>query len=103
MSESPIRPAKYATTTPRGDITLGATDCTQLASAILWGADVFYTLDGSGANPKPNGLLPLDGNVAGYRLAVKMPHSQQGSLFTGVPKVAISSAVLPHQMKKKPK
>ena len=77
----------------RKNVTLGATDCTQLASAILYGADVFYTLDGGGSNPKPNALLPLDGNVAGYPLRIMKPHAQQGSLFSGIPKVAVSSAV----------
>lgn len=80
-------------------ITLGATDCTQLASAILYKADVFYTLDGSGKAPKPNDLLPLNGNVAGYPLAVLKPHAQQGSLFTGIPKFVGSAAVPERQFK----
>jgi PIN domain len=78
----------------RKDVTLDATDCTQLASAILWGADVFYTLDGSGANPKRNDLLPLDGNIAGYPLPIKKPNAEQGSLFTGIPQKAVSAAVV---------
>lgn len=79
----------------RKGILLGATDCTQLASAILWGADVFYTLDGAGVNPKRNDLLPLNGDVAGHRLTIQKPHSKQGSLFSGIPRTAVSSAVSP--------
>lgn len=74
-------------------ITLDAADCIHLARAILYKADAFYTLDGSSGTPKRNALLPLNGNVAGYPLVILKPHSQQGSLFTGIPKLAVSSAV----------
>ena len=78
----------------RKGITLDAGDCIHLATAILYKADVFYTLDGSGANPKPNDLLPLSGDVAGYPLRIEKPHAKQGSLFTGIPQM-VSSAIKP--------
>lgn len=74
-------------------ITLDAGDCVHLATAILYKADVLYTLDGSGQIPKPNALLLLDGDVAGYALPIKKPHAAQGTLFSGVPKPAVSSAI----------
>ena len=77
----------------RKKITLDAGDCVHLATAIIYKADALYTLDGSSENPKPNALLPLDGDVAGYPLSIKKPHSKQGSLFSGIPKTAVSSAV----------
>jgi hypothetical protein len=87
-------------------ITLDAGDCVHLATAILYKADVFYTLDGSSATPKPNALLPLSGNVAGYPLPIHKPHAAQGSLFSGIPKPAVSSAIKPPPLKlvdRKPK
>lgn len=76
-------------------ITLGASDCVHLATAILYKADTLYTLDGSGEHPKPNDLLPLNGNVAGESLKIEKPHATQGSLFSGIPRAAVSSAVTP--------
>jgi predicted nucleic acid-binding protein len=61
-------------------ITLSAEDCVHLATAILYQADVFYTLDGSGKRPRPNDLLPLNGNVAGYPLVIQKPHAKQPML-----------------------
>ena len=73
-------------------ITLDAGDCVHLATAILYEADVFYTLDGSGDNPKPNALLPLNNDVAGYQLRVEKPHGPQGTLFSRSP-TAVSAAI----------
>lgn len=81
----------------RKGITLDAGDCVHLATAILYKADVFYTLDGSGQPPKPNSLLKLDGDVAGYPLAIKKPLAVQGTLWSGVPKPAVSSAIKPQK------
>jgi hypothetical protein len=78
----------------RKGVTLGATDCVHLATAILYKADVFYTLDGSGDPPKPNSLLLLNGHVAGYPLRIEKPHKAQANLFPGAPK-AVSSAISP--------
>lgn len=73
-------------------VTLDANDCIHLAAAIVYKADVLYTLDGNSPTPKPNSLLLLDGH-AGYP-PIKKPFKAQGSLFTGVP-VSVSSAVSP--------
>ena len=75
-------------------ITLDAGDCVHLATAILYNADVFYTLDGYTDKPKPNALLPLSGNVAGYLLPIEIPRGQPG-LFSGIPPQAVSSAIKP--------
>ncbi len=76
----------------RKGITLDAGDSIHLATAILYEANVFYTLDGNADKPKPNALLPLNGDVAGYPLRIQMPHAQQGSLFAGIP-THVSSAL----------
>lgn len=65
-------------------VVLSSTDCVHLATAILYNADCFYTIDGSGKRPRRNDLLPLNGNVAGYPLTIQMPHCAQGNLLTGV-------------------
>lgn len=75
-------------------ITLDATDCVHLAAAIIWKADILYTLDGHSDKPKPNSMLLLDGNVAGHRLRIMKPFKEQPPLFSGVPQT-ISSAIKP--------
>ena len=60
-------------------IKISSADSVHLASAILYEASVFYTLDGSGKK-KRGYLLPLDGNVAGHKLAIKKPYKSQLSL-----------------------
>jgi hypothetical protein len=60
-------------------INLSTPDSVHLASAILYEADVFYTLDGSGKK-KRGCLLPLDGKVAGHKLRIKKPYKSQLSL-----------------------
>ena len=57
-------------------VKLSSPDCVHLASAILYGANVFYTLDGSGKKKRGH-LLPLDGNVAGHKLSIKKPFNKQ--------------------------
>jgi predicted nucleic acid-binding protein len=69
----------------RQSVILSSTDCVHLATAILYKADVFYTIDGSGKRPRSNDLLPLNGNVAGYSLQIRKPSAVQGSLLVGVP------------------
>jgi hypothetical protein len=65
-------------------IKLSSPDSIQLATAIIFNAEEFHTFDGSGK--KRNGdLLPLSGNVAGYKLKICVPYAEQGSLLTGVP------------------
>jgi hypothetical protein len=63
---------------------LGSPDCVHLATAIIYQADVFYTLDGGGKRGKANDLLPLNGNVAGYPLTIRKPLASQGSLLIGL-------------------
>src|SRR5437870_6015599 len=60
-------------------ISLSSPDSVHLASAILYRADVFYTLDGSGKKKRGH-LLPLDGNVAGHKLKIAKPYKSQLSL-----------------------
>ena len=63
---------------------LGTIDCQHLATAILYGADEFHTLDGSGKKKKGY-LIPLSGTIAGkYTLKICKPYSIQGGLFTGM-------------------
>lgn len=73
-------------------ITLDTMDCVHLASAILWKADILFTLDGHSDKPKPNSMLLLDGDVAGHKLRVVKPFKDQGSLFGGAPQI-VSSAI----------
>jgi len=60
-------------------VKLSSADSVHLASAIIYEADVFYTLDGSGKKKKGK-LLPLNGNVAGHRLRIEKPYQKQLSL-----------------------
>ena len=54
--------------------TIGVPDAEQLATAIVYRADAFYTYDeGKKAGKKARGLLSLNGNVAGYPLVVCVP------------------------------
>jgi predicted nucleic acid-binding protein len=62
---------------------LSTPDSIHLATAIIYKADEFYTLDGEGR--KRNGdLLPLSGDVAGYPLAILKPDAYQGTMFAGL-------------------
>lgn len=65
-------------------IKLSSPDSIHLATAIIYKADEFHTLDGSGK--KRNGdLIPLDGNVAGHKLKICVPYAEQRSLLIGIP------------------
>jgi len=55
-------------------------DSEHLAAAIRYKADAFYTFDNGRKGGR--GLLQLDGNVAGHKLAVCKPPVGQTSLFT---------------------
>lgn len=61
------------------NIKLTSPDSVHLASAVLYQADLFYTLDGSGKKKRGH-LLPLDGNVAGHKLKIAKPYKSQLSL-----------------------
>jgi predicted nucleic acid-binding protein len=66
------------------NIKLSTPDSIHLATAIIYKAEEFHTLDGSGK--KRNGdLIPLNGNVAGHKLKICVPYAEQGSLLTGIP------------------
>jgi predicted nucleic acid-binding protein len=69
---------------PPRNIMLGSADCVHLATAILYKADVFVTLDGAGRKPRKDGLIPLSGDVMGHPLLIEKPHSQQPSLLTSL-------------------
>ena len=58
--------------------TLSTPDAIHLATAILYKATEFHTLDGS--NRKSLGLLGLDGDVGGHALRVCKPEQPQGEL-----------------------
>lgn len=58
-------------------------DSIHLATAIMYEVDEFNTLDGSGERPRPSDLLPLNGDVAGYPLHIRVPTGQPG-LFTAI-------------------
>ena len=52
-------------------------DAIHLASAIHFDATEFHTFDGGRRHKNPGGLLSLDGNVAGHRLKICVPHASQ--------------------------
>ena len=58
--------------------TLSTPDAIHLATAILYKAEEFHTFDSS--NNRSLGLLGLNGDVGGHRLAVCKPESDQGEL-----------------------
>jgi hypothetical protein len=49
-------------------------DATHLATAVLYQADEFQTVDGLQKNGGKRKLLTLNGNVGGYRLSVVNPY-----------------------------
>ena len=63
-------------------IKLSTMDCQHLATAIIYRADEFQTLDGSGKRKRPNDLIPLSGNVAGYKLNIRTPSASQTTMFS---------------------
>ena len=56
-------------------------DATHLATAIIYEAEEFHTLDGGGERQRPSDLLRLNGDVAGYPLHIRMPVSAPPPLF----------------------
>ena len=61
---------------------MGTTDCQHLATAILYEADEFHTLDGSGKRKKGTILQTITGKVANkYPLHILVPRSIPGPLF----------------------
>jgi hypothetical protein len=51
-------------------------DATHLATAVLYRADEFHTMDGLRPGKTKRKLLKLDGDVGGYRLMVVNPYSR---------------------------
>lgn len=70
----------------RKGIKLTSADTVHLASAILYEADEFHTLDGSGKRKRKTDLLTLNGNVAGHKLLIKEPKLSQLSLLAQISK-----------------
>ena len=66
----------------RKGVILGTADCQHVATAILYEADEFHTLDGSGKKKKGTILQTLTGKIAGkYLLNILVPRSTPGPLF----------------------
>lgn len=63
-------------------IKLSTPDCMHLATAIIYHATEFQTLDGSGQRKRPNDLIPLSGNVAGFPLIIRTPSAKQTTMFS---------------------
>ena len=67
-------------------------DAQHLATAIIYEVDEFHTLDGYGERQRPNQLLALNGDVAGYPLHIRVPTALQNTLLQGVgPLLAIEA------------
>ena len=64
-------------------------DSIHLATAILYEADEFHTTDGGGKRKRKGDLIPLSGNVAGHKLKICTPTSDQPGLLTGIPTITI--------------
>jgi predicted nucleic acid-binding protein len=65
-------------------VRISTPDSIHLASAIIYEVDEFHTLDGDGQRQRPNDLLRLNGDVAGYPLHIRVPVAVQPSLLAGV-------------------
>jgi len=65
-------------------VKIKTTDAQHLATAIIYGADEFHTLDGDGERKRPSDLLRLNGDVAGRSLHIRVPVAIQGSLLAGI-------------------
>lgn len=70
-------------------VDISSPDSIHLATAIVYEADEFQTLDGAGKRKRKNDLIPLNGNVAGHKLAIRVPESssKQPNLFPKIPHV----------------
>jgi hypothetical protein len=65
----------------RQGTSISVPDTIHLASAIVYGADEFHTLDGAGKRKRKSDLLSLDGNVAGHNLRICVPEAGQMNLL----------------------
>jgi predicted nucleic acid-binding protein len=72
-------------------IKLSTPDSIHLATAIIYEVDEFHTLDGDGHRKRPNDLLRLNGDVAGYPLHIRVPKAVQGSLLANVGPLTIDN------------
>jgi hypothetical protein len=70
----------YYAQPPRG-IVLGANDSVHLATAILYKADCFYTLDAAGPRKRTTDLISLNGDVMGRSLRIEVPMAAQARLI----------------------
>jgi predicted nucleic acid-binding protein len=85
------------------DIKIKTPDSIHLATAIIYEADEFHTLDGDGERPRPSDLLRLNGNVAGHPLHIRVPIAIQPSLFSGVSPVALEAGPVRGKIEKESK
>jgi predicted nucleic acid-binding protein len=70
-------------------VRISTPDSIHLATAIIYGADEFHTLDGDGERQRPSDLLRLNGDVAGHSLHIRIPIAVQPCLFSGVDSLAL--------------
>lgn len=56
-------------------------DAQHLATALIYGADEFHTLDGGGERQRPSDLLRLNGDVAGFPLHIRKPLTKMPPLL----------------------
>jgi hypothetical protein len=74
----------------RKSIKIQAPDAIHLATAIIYQADEFHTLDGAGPKKRPSDLLRLGTKIAGrYNLLICTPEGAQLPLTAGVPVLRI--------------
>ncbi len=70
----------------RKSIKIKSPDAIHLATAIIYGADEFHTLDGAGPTKKASDLLRLGAKIAGhYNLLICTPEGPQHHLTSGIP------------------
>lgn len=72
-----IRTVQRASKKKDGLKNIRTPDAIHLATAIHYEATEFHTFDGKRSGANVGGLLNLDGNVAGHRLKICVPHATQ--------------------------
>lgn len=70
-------------------INIKTPDSIHLASAIIFKVDEFHTFDGHSSKPKKDGLLSLNGTVAGRPLKICLPSPRQPYLIRPTPQEMI--------------
>jgi predicted nucleic acid-binding protein len=60
-------------------VKIATPDAIHLATAVLYKADEFHTMDGLDKSGKQRRVLGLNGNVGGYRLFITQPYPRTGA------------------------